>query len=174
MKALEVKNLKVIFPTEAGIVRAVEGIDLEIEEGQCAAIVGESGCGKSVTSLAVMKLLSSPSAIMRVDTLKLNGNDIILEIDRMQENLLSSIATENISMRGCELYLNFLQFARELVNRYSIVAVLQHELNELCDRAKTDDKSEGKSGAKLEKPASHTGPQNILRALHVTGFGKKS
>lgn len=47
MKALEVKNLKVIFPTEAGIVRAVEGIDLEIEEGQCAAIVGESGCGKS-------------------------------------------------------------------------------------------------------------------------------
>ena len=76
MKALEVKNLKVIFPTEAGIVRAVEGIDLEIEEGQCAAIVGESGCGKSVTSLAVMKLLSSPPAIMRVDTLKLNGNDI--------------------------------------------------------------------------------------------------
>lgn len=109
-----------------------------------------------------------------LESVKLNGNDIILEIDRMQENLLSSIATENISMRGCELYLNFLQFARELVNRYSIVAVLQHELNELCDRAKTDDKSEGKSGAKLEKPASHTGPQNILRALHVTGFGKKS
>ena len=76
MKALEVKNLKVIFPTEAGIVRAVDRIDLEIEEGQCAAIVGESGCGKSVTSLAVMKLLSSPPAIMRVDTLKLNGNDI--------------------------------------------------------------------------------------------------
>ena len=76
MKALEVKNLKVIFPTEAGIVRAVEGIDLEIEEGQCAAIVGESGGGKSVPSRAVMKLLSSPPAIMRVDTLKLNGNDI--------------------------------------------------------------------------------------------------
>ena len=107
-----------------------------------------------------------------LESVKLNGNDIILEIDRMQENLLSSIATENISMRGCELYLNFLQFARELVNRYSIV--LQHELNELCDRAKTDDKSEGKSGTKPEKPASHTGPQNILRALHVTGFGKKS
>ena len=76
MKTLEVKNLKVIFPTEAGIVRAVEGIDIEIEQGQCIAIVGESGCGKSVTSLAVMKLLSTPPAVMRVDTLKLDGIDI--------------------------------------------------------------------------------------------------
>lgn len=76
MKTLEVKNLKVIFPTEAGIVRAVEGIDIEIEQGQCVAIVGESGCGKSVTSLAVMKLLSTPPAIMRADTLKLDGTDI--------------------------------------------------------------------------------------------------
>ncbi len=76
MKALEVKNLKVIFPIEGGIVRAVEGIDIEIEQGQCAAIVGESGCGKSVTSLAVMKLLSTPPAIMRVDKLELGGVDI--------------------------------------------------------------------------------------------------
>lgn len=109
-----------------------------------------------------------------LESVKLNGNDIILEIDRMQENLLSSIATENISMRGCELYLNFLQFARELVNRYSIVAVLQHELNDLCDRAKRDDKTDGKPDLKADKPVSHSGPQNILRALHVTGFGKKS
>lgn len=109
-----------------------------------------------------------------LESVKLNGNDIILEIDRMQENLLSSIATENISMRGCELYLNFLQFARELVNRYSIVAVLQHELNDLCDRAKSDDKTDSKPDLKADKPVSHSGPQNILRALHVTGFGKKS
>ena len=76
MKALEVENLKVIFPTERGIVRAVEGIDIEIDEGECVAIVGESGCGKSVTSLAVMKLLSSPPAITRVDKLVLGGIDI--------------------------------------------------------------------------------------------------
>ena len=76
MKALEVENLKVIFPTEAGIVRAVEGIDISIDEGECVAIVGESGCGKSVTSLAVMKLLSSPPAITRVDKLILGGVDI--------------------------------------------------------------------------------------------------
>ncbi len=76
MKALDVKNLKVIFPVEGGVVRAVEGIDIEIEQGQCAAIVGESGCGKSVTSLAVMKLLSTPPAVVRVDKLELGGVDI--------------------------------------------------------------------------------------------------
>ena len=64
---LNVRNLKVIFPTERGIVRAVEGVNLSVRPGECIAIVGESGCGKSVTSLAMMKLLSSPPALMQAD-----------------------------------------------------------------------------------------------------------
>ena len=52
---LKLENLKVIFPSSRGIVRAVEGINLEIERGEAVALVGESGCGKSVTSLALMK-----------------------------------------------------------------------------------------------------------------------
>ena len=94
MKALEVKNLKVVFPTEAGIVRAVEGIDIEIEQGQCAAIVGESGCGKSVTSLAVMKLLSTPSAIVRVDKLELGGVDI----KNLNDKQMQKVRGKDISM----------------------------------------------------------------------------
>ena len=124
----------------------------------------------------LQKLGRSVKGRHALEGVTLNGNDIIQSIDRMQENLLSSIATEQISMRGCELYLNFLQFARELVNRYSIVAVLQRELNDLCDRAKTEDEA-----AQASKPKEPTPPvppakaaQNILRALHVTGFGKKS
>lgn len=87
MKALEVKNLKVVFPTEAGIVRAVEGIDIDIDKGMCAAIVGESGCGKSVTSLAVMRLLSSPPAIVRVDKMELGGVDITKLNDKQMQSL---------------------------------------------------------------------------------------
>ena len=87
MNALEVKNLKVVFPTEAGMVRAVEGIDIEIEQGKCAAIVGESGCGKSVTSLAVMKLLSTPPAVVRVDKLELCGTDIRELTDKQMQKL---------------------------------------------------------------------------------------
>ena len=73
---LHVENLKVIFPNPAGVVRAVEGVSLSVREGECAAIVGESGSGKSVTSLAVMKLLSTPPAVMRVDRLEFDGRDL--------------------------------------------------------------------------------------------------
>lgn len=75
-KVLNIKNLKVVFPNERGIIRAVEGIDLEIERGKCVALVGESGCGKSVTSLAAMKLLGNSGAVVRTDRMELCGMDI--------------------------------------------------------------------------------------------------
>jgi len=73
---LKLRNLKVIFPNEAGVLKAVEGIDLDIHRGECVAVVGESGCGKSVTALAIMKLLNSPPALMRVDELQLDGEEL--------------------------------------------------------------------------------------------------
>lgn len=73
---LDLKNLKVIFPAQQGIVKAVEGIDIEIKKGECTALVGESGCGKSVTSLAIMRLLNTPPAIIQVEKIGLDGEDI--------------------------------------------------------------------------------------------------
>ena len=73
---LKLRNLKVIFPNEVGVLKAVEGIDLDIHRGECVAVVGESGCGKSVTALAIMKLLNSPPALMRVDELQLDGEEL--------------------------------------------------------------------------------------------------
>jgi oligopeptide/dipeptide ABC transporter ATP-binding protein len=58
-KLLDVRNLKTYFRTMDGIVHAVDGVDFSIKPGQTLGIVGESGCGKSVTSLSVMRLLSS-------------------------------------------------------------------------------------------------------------------
>ena len=84
---LEIQNLKVIFPTEMGIVRAVEGISLEIVRGKCVALVGESGCGKSVTSLAAMKLLNPEAAVVRVDKLELDGQDITKLSDKEMQEL---------------------------------------------------------------------------------------
>ena len=116
----------------------------------------------------LQKLARGSEGRHALETIKLNGNDLVQEIDRMQEELLTSISSENISMRGCELYLSFLQFARELVNRYSIVSVLQKELNDLCDRAAKenfDDQLPTQSSA--EKPTV-TRAARILQALHVT------
>ena len=73
---LKLRNLKVIFPNAHGIVKAVEGIDMDIKKGECVALVGESGCGKSVTSLAIMKLLSTPPAMIQVDELKVDGEEL--------------------------------------------------------------------------------------------------
>ena len=61
---LEVKGLKTQFFTEAGVVRAVDGVDFNVRRGEVLGIVGESGCGKSVTSLSIMKLVGHPGEIV--------------------------------------------------------------------------------------------------------------
>src|SRR5215831_13981093 len=59
-RLLEVKNLKTYFFTDEGVVRAVDGVDLFINQGETLGVVGESGCGKSVTALSIMKLIPQP------------------------------------------------------------------------------------------------------------------
>lgn len=72
---LDVKNLKVIFEAGDRYVRAVEGIDLRIHAGESVAIVGESGCGKSVTSLSLMRLLQTPPAHFTADRMEFVAKD---------------------------------------------------------------------------------------------------
>jgi oligopeptide/dipeptide ABC transporter ATP-binding protein len=57
---LRVKNLKTYFDTDEGVVKAIDGIDFEIRSGETLGVVGESGCGKSVTALSIMRLFPSP------------------------------------------------------------------------------------------------------------------
>lgn len=91
---LGLKNLKVIFPAQQGIVRAVEGIDIDIKKGECVALVGESGCGKSVTSLAIMRLLNTPPALVEVESINLDGD----EITNYSENKMQDVRGKQISM----------------------------------------------------------------------------
>lgn len=57
---LQVHNLKTYFYTEDGVMPSVDGVDFDLHEGETLAIVGESGCGKSVTSLSIMGLVQCP------------------------------------------------------------------------------------------------------------------
>jgi oligopeptide/dipeptide ABC transporter ATP-binding protein len=61
---LQVKDLKIHFFTDEGVVKAVEGVDLQIERGQTLCLVGESGCGKSVTSLSFLQIVHNPGKIV--------------------------------------------------------------------------------------------------------------
>jgi oligopeptide/dipeptide ABC transporter ATP-binding protein len=82
---LEVKNLKTYFYTEDGVVHAVDGVDFEVYPGEVLGIVGESGCGKSVTSLSIMRLIGIPGKIVEGEIL-FDGKDLVKasEEDMMQ------------------------------------------------------------------------------------------
>jgi peptide/nickel transport system ATP-binding protein len=60
---LEIKDLKVSFPLDEGLVRAVEGVDLTVRRGEVLGVVGESGCGKSITAHSVLRIIPSPGRI---------------------------------------------------------------------------------------------------------------
>ena len=77
MALLDVKNLCVEFSTYGGIVHAVRGVDLSVEKGETLAIVGESGCGKSVTMQSIMGLIPMPPGRITAGEAVLNGHDII-------------------------------------------------------------------------------------------------
>jgi len=94
---LEVKGLKTYFYTEDGIVRAVDGVNFEVYPGEVLGIVGESGCGKSVTSLSIMRLISKPG---RVD-----AGEILLD----GENLLNISEEEMTKVRGNRISMIFQQ-----------------------------------------------------------------
>ena len=82
---VEVKNLKTYFYTEDGVVRAVDGVDFSIYPGEVLGIVGESGCGKSVTSLSIMRLISIPGKIVEGE-INFDGKNLVTasEEDMMQ------------------------------------------------------------------------------------------
>ena len=76
MALLEIQNLTVEFPTTRGLFRAVDGIDMTLEEGDLLGVVGESGSGKSVTMLAVMGLLPD-TAQVRAERLEFDGKSLL-------------------------------------------------------------------------------------------------
>ena len=76
-KLLEVRGLRTHFHTDRGLFRAVDGIDFSVGRGRTVGLVGESGCGKSVTSLSVMGLVASPPGQVEADAILFEGRNIL-------------------------------------------------------------------------------------------------
>ena len=87
---LEIRNLSVSFDTDEGRIRAVDDVSLEIRKGEVLGLVGESGCGKSVTAMSTLRLIPSPPGIIEAGQILYNGADMlqmpIKELRRLRGN----------------------------------------------------------------------------------------
>ena len=118
---LEVKNLKTYFHTDAGLVKSVDDISFQMEKGKTLGIVGESGCGKSITSLSIMRLIETPPG-------KIEGGEILFE----GENLLNKTEDEMRQVRGKKIAMIFQEPMTSLNPVYTVgkqitEALLLHE-----------------------------------------------
>ena len=95
---LRVENLRTHFHTQNGIMRAVDGVDLSIEAGRTLGVVGESGCGKSVTALSIMRLIDKPGRIETGSRIFFAERDLVeldeSELQRVRGNDISMIFQE--------------------------------------------------------------------------------
>jgi len=92
---LEVNNLQTHFPTRAGLVRAVNDVSFYLDRGELVGLVGESGCGKSITALSIMRLIAPPGKIV--------AGEIIFD----GKNLLELSYTEMRAIRGDDIAMIF-------------------------------------------------------------------
>ncbi|RBO80146.1 ABC transporter ATP-binding protein [Marinomonas aquiplantarum] len=136
-RVLEVKNLQVDLPTANGTLRAVRGIDLSVEKGEMLCIVGESGCGKSMTSMALMGLLPKKAKVS-ADKMEFDGLDL-LSLSKKKRN----------GVRGLRMSMIFQEPMTSLNPSYTLG-------NQLCEgimrhKGLTKDKAEERAIYLLER-----------------------
>ncbi|HID93681.1 MAG TPA: ABC transporter ATP-binding protein, partial [bacterium (Candidatus Stahlbacteria)] len=97
---LSIRNLRTYFFTEDGVVKAVDGISLEIGKREAVGLVGESGCGKTVTALSIMRLVPPPGRIVGGEIL-FKGEDLLKksedEMRKIKGNRISMIPQDSVS-----------------------------------------------------------------------------
>jgi dipeptide transport system ATP-binding protein len=150
MPLLDIENLSVDFPTIGGVMHAVDGVTIKVEEGEVLGIVGESGSGKSVTMLALMGLVAYPGQI-RADRLAFAGKD-----------LLSLSAGDRRRLTGKDLAMIFQEPTTSLNPCFTIGFQLQEtlRLHEGLDRA-----SRRRRAIELLEQVGIPAPESRLRAF---------
>ena len=91
---LEVRDLRTTFQTSAGVVRAVDGVSWDVQEGETVALVGESGCGKSVSALSIMRLVAEPAGRIEAGEIVYKGRDLL----KLSEPQMEQVRGREIAM----------------------------------------------------------------------------
>ncbi len=127
MPLLEIKELKTYFYTEGGVVRAVDGVDFTIESEKTLGIVGESGCGKSVTALSILRLIPTPPGKIVAGEIIFHRNGNVLDLTKINPK-----GNEMRSIRGNEIAMIFQEPMTSLNPVYTIgkqimESIIQHQ-----------------------------------------------
>lgn len=144
---LEVKDLRTYFHTRDGVAKAVDGVDLTVHKGEVLGLVGESGCGKSVTSLSIMRLIPHPGRI-ESGAVEFGGR-----------NLLDLSAKEMTKLRGDRISMIFQQPTSALNPVYQVGA----QISEVFELHQDMDKEQGRERA-IE----------LLKAVGIPEPGRRS
>jgi len=91
---LDVRSLTTHFVTSAGVVRAVDGVTWDVNAGETVALVGESGCGKSVSALSIMRLVQGPAGRIVDGTMVFKGRDLL----KLSEEEMRRVRGREIAM----------------------------------------------------------------------------
>ena len=84
---LEINDLRTHFFTNAGVVKAVDGVSFDLQEGESLALVGESGCGKSITALSIMRLIPSPPGRIVSGTIEFLGDNLLAQDEQTMRDI---------------------------------------------------------------------------------------
>ena len=95
---VEFDNLHTYFFTDIGTVKAVDGVSFDVPRGKTVGVVGESGCGKSVTSLSLMQLVQRPSGQIVDGAIRFNGGDRVIDIAKAPTEVMQGVRGNQISM----------------------------------------------------------------------------
>jgi oligopeptide/dipeptide ABC transporter ATP-binding protein len=90
---LRVNGLVTTFRTELGVVRAVDEVSFDVPRGRTVALVGESGCGKSVTALSILRLIDSPPGRIEAGAIELEGRDLLQVSERAMQGIRGSVVS---------------------------------------------------------------------------------
>ena len=95
---VEFDNVHTYFYTDAGVAKAVNGVSFDVPKGKTVGIVGESGCGKSVTSLSLLQLLQRPSGQVVEGAIRLGTSDRVYDVTKMPLDMMCNIRGNDVSM----------------------------------------------------------------------------
>jgi len=152
---LEIRDLKAGFFTENGLVRSVDGVSFSVPAGKTVCLVGESGCGKSVTGLSLLQLLQRPHGQIFSGNIRLQLPEGAYEITRTPEAVMETLRGGAISM-----------IFQEPMSALNPVLTVGYQLNEvilLHDRAIKSKQAAGQKAKKLLEAVGLPDPERIFR-----------